>query len=140
MRLAPPSLEIQGQWAEAGGLYPFLASSSVDPYTRISYVSFRQRTGGESGAFFDYTARYGAMREEEDRVTVRDILSTHQELADKDKPNNELFDTLTKQMGLTSLLDLPMITLSNGQTRRARVVKAILDRPELLLLDEPLSK
>jgi ABC-type lipopolysaccharide export system ATPase subunit len=136
MRLAPPSLEIQGQWAEAGGLYPFLASSSVDPYTRISHVSFRQRSGGESGAFFDYTARYGAMREEEDRVTVRDILSTHR----ADKSNSGLFDTLTKQMGLTSLLDLPMIALSNGQTRRARVVKAILDRPELLLLDEPLSK
>jgi ABC-type lipopolysaccharide export system ATPase subunit len=136
MRLAPPTLEIQGQWAESGGLYPFLASSSVDPYTRISHVSFRQRSGGESGAFFDYTARYGAMREEEDRVTVRDILSTHQ----ADKSNCGLFDTLTKQMGLTSLLDLPMIALSNGQTRRARVVKAILDRPELLLLDEPLSK
>ncbi|KAF9473071.1 P-loop containing nucleoside triphosphate hydrolase protein [Pholiota conissans] len=130
-RLAPPSLEIQGRWAEEGGLYPFLASSSVDPYTRVAYVSFRQRTGGESGAFFDYTARYGAMREEEDRVTVRDILSAHR--------NTELFDKLTEQMGLTSLLDLPMITLSNGQTRRARVVKAILDRPELLLLDEPLT-
>ncbi|KAF8959254.1 P-loop containing nucleoside triphosphate hydrolase protein [Flammula alnicola] len=133
-RLAPRNAEIQGRWAEAGGLYPFLSASSVDPYTRISHVSFRQRTGGESGAFFDYTARYGAMREEEDRITLKDTLSTSALAGDQ-----ALFDTLTEQMGLTPLLDLPIITLSNGQTRRARVVKAILDRPELLLLDEPLT-
>lgn len=43
-------------------------------------------------------------------------------------------------MNLTSLLDLPLLALSNGQMRRARIVKAILDKPELLLLDEPFSK
>lgn len=32
-----------------------------------------------------------------------------------------------------------MITLSNGQMRRARIVKAVLKKPELLLLDEPLT-
>ncbi|KDR69798.1 hypothetical protein GALMADRAFT_145195 [Galerina marginata CBS 339.88] len=130
-RLAAASSEAQGRWAEAGGLYPFLSTSGVDPYTRISYVSFRQRTGGDSGAFFDYTARYGAMREDEDKATVRDSL--------KGSELHPLFDELTERIGLRSLLDLPLITLSNGQTRRARVVKAILERPELLLLDEPLT-
>ena len=127
-RLSPPSL---GSWAEAGGLYPFLASVAGDPYSRISHVSFRQRTGGESGAFFDYTARYGAIRDQEDKVTLRDTL--------KGGEQNTLFHALTEKIGLTPLLDLPLITLSNGQTRRARIVKAILDRPELLLLDEPLG-
>ena len=120
----------------AGGLYPFLAKTGVDPYTRVSYVSFRQRGGAEPGTFFDYTARYGAIREEEDRVTLRDTLSAS--AAAKNQP--ELLDVLVNQMGLTGLLDIPTITLSNGQTRRARIVKAILDQPELLLLDEPLSK
>ena len=50
-----------------------------------------------------------------------------------------MFETLVDKLELRELLDLPMIALSNGQTRRARIVKAILRRPELLLLDEPLS-
>jgi ABC-type molybdenum transport system ATPase subunit/photorepair protein PhrA len=72
------------------------------------------------------------MREEEDKVTLRDTL--------KGGEQNHLFHALTEKIGLTPLLDLPLITLSNGQTRRARIVKAILDHPELLLLDEPLGK
>ena len=71
------------------------------------------------------------MREDEDRITLRDHLTP--------STTSPLFDALTVQMNLTSLLDLPLISLSNGQTRRARIVKAILDNPELLLLDEPLS-
>ncbi|KAF8901898.1 P-loop containing nucleoside triphosphate hydrolase protein [Gymnopilus junonius] len=135
-RISPPTHEMQGRWAESGGLYPFLSHPTIDPYTRISFVSFRQRTGGgDAGAFFDYTARYGAMREEEDKITVRDTLSA----AAGGEHDQRLFDELTERIGLKPLLDLPLITLSNGQTRRARVVRAILDRPEVLLLDEPLT-
>ena len=75
------------------------------------------------------------MREAEDRITLRDNLAP----SGRSATSRALFETLTVQMNLTSLLDLPLISLSNGQTRRARIVKAILDNPELLLLDEPLS-
>ncbi|KAF9045131.1 P-loop containing nucleoside triphosphate hydrolase protein [Panaeolus papilionaceus] len=132
-RIAPPSPESQIKWAESGGLYPFFSALGGDPYTCVAHVSFRQRSSGESGEFFDYTTRYGAMREAEDRVTLRDTLP-HVEPA-----RQPLFDALVDRMNLTSLLNLPMITLSNGQTRRSRIVKAILDQPELLLLDEPLT-
>lgn len=73
------------------------------------------------------------MWEAEDKITLRDTLTQGH------TQPSELFERLVEQIGLTNLLDLPMLTLSNGQTRRARVVKAILERPELLLLDEPLS-
>ena len=116
-----------------GGLYPFLSAFPGDPYARISHVSFRQRVGNHSGAFFDYTARYGVMRKAEDRITLRDNLTT------SGGSTSLLFETLADQMNLTSLLDLPLLSLSNGQTRRARIVKAIMDNPELLLFDEPLS-
>ncbi len=56
-----------------------------------------------------------------------------------DKVQKKRFDELIDKVGLTSFLDLPLVALSNGQTRRARIVKAILSKPELLLLDEPLS-
>jgi ABC-type molybdenum transport system ATPase subunit/photorepair protein PhrA len=49
------------------------------------------------------------------------------------------FEELAYELGLKHLLDLPLVALSNGQTRRARIVKALLAQPELLLLDEPLS-
>jgi ABC-type molybdenum transport system ATPase subunit/photorepair protein PhrA len=49
------------------------------------------------------------------------------------------FEDLTESLGLKHLLDLPLVALSNGQTRRARIVKALLEQPEILLLDEPLS-
>jgi len=57
-----------------------------------------------------------------------------------EKVKEDIFEDLTGRLGLTSLLDLPLLALSNGQTRRARIVKAIMSEPELLLLDEPLSK
>ena len=44
------------------------------------------------------------------------------------------------KLGLKDLLDLPLIALSNGQTRRARIARAVMKTPEVLLLDEPLSK
>ena len=75
------------------------------------------------------------MREAEDRITLRDNF-----IPPGGGSTSPLFDTLIIQMNLTSLLDLPLLALSNGQMRRARIVKAILDKPELLLLDEPLSK
>ena len=56
-----------------------------------------------------------------------------------DEMKKAIFDELSAKLDLSSLLDLPLVALSNGQTRRARIVKAILCQPELLLLDEPLS-
>lgn len=133
----PPSLEIQGRWAKNGGLYPFLSTSSQDPYSRIAHVSFRQRSGADNGAFFDYTSRYGAVRQEADRITLRATLCPSGENLTIEQ--RLLLEKLVKEMKLSSLMDLPIITLSNGQTRRARIIKAILAQPELLLLDEPFS-
>jgi ABC-type molybdate transport system ATPase subunit len=93
-------------------------------------VSFTHRPRSSGGAFYDYTARYGAVREE-DRITLRQNMFP-------DTAEND-FDDLADKLGLKAFLDLPLVALSNGQTRRARILKALLSKPELLLLDEPLS-
>ena len=49
-------------------------------------------------------------------------------------------EELVDKLGLKDLMDLPLLALSNGQTRRARIARAVMKTPELLLLDEPLSK
>lgn len=145
------------------GLYPFLGKN-VDPYTHVVSVSFSHRSGrGAGGAFYDYTARYGAIRDE-DALTLRESMFPESipdykpdpiaalpfekpkikkpafddvvKLSDEDKA---LFDNLVREMDLERLLDLPLIALSNGQTRRARILRAVLKKPEVMLLDEPLS-
>ncbi|KAF8994775.1 hypothetical protein BDQ17DRAFT_1049943 [Cyathus striatus] len=72
---------------------------------------------------------------EEDRVMGKFV----KEEEGVDVPEEELkvFEELIGKMELRELLDLPLVALSNGQMRRARIVKAILRKPELLLLDEP---
>ncbi|KAJ7467484.1 P-loop containing nucleoside triphosphate hydrolase protein [Mycena latifolia] len=130
------------------GLFPFLSDpkNPRDPHDCVSIVSFTNRRA-VGGAFYDYTARYGAVREE-DRITLRqsmfpetiDDLKAHTRITlDAPSIDHKFFEYLVQKMGLEKLLDLPRIALSNGQTRRARILKALLAKPRLLLLDEPLT-
>ncbi|TFK33535.1 P-loop containing nucleoside triphosphate hydrolase protein [Crucibulum laeve] len=150
----------------APGMFPFLSVSPtpVDPYTRLSLVSFSHRPRTAGGDFYDYTARYGAVRDE-DRITLRQSMfpemipefvgpfakeeeekwrkehgvAAGDDLGTLSPEERKRFDDLIDQMGLRESLDLPRVALSNGQTRRARIIKAILKKPEILLLDEPLT-
>lgn len=144
-----------------GGPLPTLALKSRPINEAVYLVSFAHRPRASGGAFYDYTARYGAARDE-DRVTLRQSMfpeesglirdSVKSFIVDKSATAHEQeailraeerkrrFEDLTAKLGLKDLLDLPQVALSNGQTRRARIVKALLEQPDILLLDEPLSR
>ncbi|KAG9092505.1 hypothetical protein FRC07_011640, partial [Ceratobasidium sp. 392] len=118
-RIAPPP---------PTGLYPFLTASQRNPHDLVAHVSFSPQQSASGGAFYDFTARYGAVREE-DRTTLRESLE------------GVIDDALAESLDLKRLLDLPMVALSNGQTRRARVLQALMrmPKPEVLVLTEPLT-
>ena len=150
MRISPPP---------PGGPLPLLSLKPRTVNEAVCFVSFAHRPRASGRAFYDYTARYGAVRDEE-RVTLRQSMfpeesglvqdsiksfivdNSHRERQDASprlEARGRRFEELTEKLGLVHLLDLPLVALSNGQTRRARIVKALLEQPDILLLDEPLS-
>lgn len=124
--------------------YPYLSEIAQSPQHAIKYVGFDAErgnsVGGNSvrGAYL--SSRYESRREETD-FAVHDYLTGHTELnaleRQESKTDQALIDEIVQQLQLHKLLGMPVANLSNGQTRRARIAKALIARPEVLLLDGP---
>lgn len=133
--------------------YPYLLTDEIqakDPHLRnpskaIQYVGFdaeRGNLGGSSmrGAYL--SARYEARREETD-FSLLDYLKGDTELNPAENPgtaiDEDLLARVVEDLRLQSLVDMAVSNLSNGQTRRARIAKTLMTKPELLLLDGAFS-
>ena len=100
------------------------------PAEVIQRVSFK-----EESRLFSYGQHYYQQRfnfiEPEDDLTLDAFLRSGTSAAD------DAIRELAARFGIEGLGDLSLIKLSNGQIRRARIVRALLSQPELLILDEP---
>lgn len=127
--------------------YPYLSTNAVKgklrlPANAIQYVGFDADRGVASLRGSYLSQRYESKREISD-FSLRDFLTGHTELnADDDaivEPSTEALGQVVTDLKLERLLDMPVSHLSNGQTRRSRIAKALLASPEVLMLDSPFS-
>lgn len=127
--------------------FPYLSNTrkAYNPSRAIGYVGFTDqgRPGniGIEGAYL--SARYESRRETTDFSVLRylrgDTELNHTETTGERKHEESALERSIKDLGLADLVDMPVGNLSNGQMRRARIAKALLSNPDVLLLDEPFS-
>ncbi|KAL7330386.1 hypothetical protein PS15p_205344 [Mucor circinelloides] len=115
----------------SAGKWPII-DASVSPYAsdHVHLVSFKENSGAFSYSKHYYQERFNFSDPDND-LTLQQYLHGDQE-------DTKDLERVAKQLNIDHLLPLSFVKLSNGQTRRARIAKALLKNPSMLVLDEPL--
>jgi molybdate transport system ATP-binding protein len=100
------------------------------PAQIVARVGFK-----EESRLFSYGRHYYQQRfnfiEPADDLTLDEFLHAGSPASE------QTIAAVTARLGIADLRGLSFIKLSNGQTRRARIARALLSHPEILIVDEP---
>jgi molybdate transport system ATP-binding protein len=102
------------------------------PPTSGRLVPFRETSRLFSPERFYYQQRF-EFAEDAECPTVREYLTSGQAVSEPE------LNAVAERLRIGGLLGLRMLKLSNGQTRRTRLARGLLAKPQLLMLDDPFS-
>jgi ABC-type molybdenum transport system ATPase subunit/photorepair protein PhrA len=128
--------------------YPYLLSEQIaqgnpnlrNPERAIEYVGFDVERKAFGGAYL--SARYESLKEDTDFTLQRYLtgivtMNPGEEELKAKAVDEEVMRKVMHDLELERFLHKPVALLSNGQSRRARIGKALLTRPLVLCLDAP---
>ncbi|KAL1798681.1 hypothetical protein ACET3X_002718 [Alternaria dauci] len=128
--------------------FPYLLTPAITekkprlrfPERAIEYVGFDVERKAFGGAYL--SARYESLREDTDFTVQRYLtgivtMNPGEEELKAKRVDEEDMKRVMRDLELERFIDKPVSMLSNGQSRRARIAKALLSRPEMLCLDAP---
>lgn len=131
--------------------FPYLLTPAITnekphlrfPERAIEYVGFDVERKAFGGAYL--SARYESLKEETDFTVQRYLtgivtMNPGEEELKAKSIRPEDMERVMRDLELERFIEKPVNMLSNGQSRRARIAKALLSRPEMLCLDAPFSE
>ena len=107
--------------------YHFPSSDSGLVSDHIRYITFRDSYGDADGSYY-YQQRWNS-QDMETTPLVGELLPEAKDEAWKER--------LFSLFGMETLLDKHIVLLSSGELRKFQLVKALMNRPDVLILDNP---
>lgn len=137
-------------WVKKGSSFAFLGKNGAGKSTTINIIcTLLQKSNGQVKIFDYELGKHDAKIKEvlgivfqenilDSLLTVRENLITRGSLYIKDRAQlEERLQFVVNTLEITDYLDRPFGKLSGGQQRRAEIARALMNNPQILILDEP---
>lgn len=120
------------------GAHPLLPSAIADKRPQdIRYITFRDSYGAYDGTYY-LQQRWNQAEIDEDMPTVGKELERAFLMTGEDNDSRRNFQQhLYDMFSINYLLDKYLILMSSGETRKFQLIKALLTKPSVLIMDNP---